>query len=805
VQPGSVHTNSGPLFTITPSHASQEPFTVNLDHILVLQITLEPAVRYDSSQHHWTVSCWAVNKPNNALVFTENSHFDTEIAAQTHCAQLSQASPLIWEVSMQNFLDLAPELQQQCRMYAPRALNFDNSYENCLIKQLSVEFGPELARNSEFLANSAWLLGFSWLSDEESSPIMQEKLNNWCNLLRNSGQSGDITYSGLSRLLSCVGLLPNAVIPRILINSSVEFRRFVAQGIISAAISPLTQANGAVSLYSTGFSALESAQFLVKSCGIPVKTIKTEQNGKFSLEIQLNSEELSLKPGRHSELGVNSWNFNVESCGIGNYYGFTVDLNSRFLLRDFTVTHNTTFIKYLVERDFPGAHIGPEPTTDRFVAVMHGSSERIIPGNALASDASKPFTALNKFGMAFLNKFEASQCDSKILEKLTFIDSPGILSGEKQRLGRSYNFAEIIEWFAERADRILLLFDAHKLDISDEFKTAIEALRGHDDKIKVILNKADIETQHLMRVYGALMWSLGKVIRTPEVPRVFIGSFWDGPLRHTEMAKLLKAEQDDLLADLRALPRNSTVRKINELVKRARMAKVHAHIINHLRNQFGMFGKDKTQKKLLEGLGEQFKQIQGLHNLPAGDFPNVNRFRDIVSKYELHKFPKLDTKMLKNMDDVLAFDIPNLMRILPGAEEKQKLAEIAAVRQLGVEGADNPFKLTEDTAPVNATWAISRAMKTRYDNEFYALDLTTDNKVQGKDAKKILLKSKLDPSLLKRIWDLADLDKDGMLDSDEFAVAMYLIDQMVAGDMTELPTTLPMEIIPPVRRRIEDQ
>jgi len=27
----------------------------------------------------------------------------------------------------------------------------------------------------------------------------------------------------------------------------------------------------------------------------------------------------------------------------------------------------------------------------------------------------------------------------------------------------------------------------------------------------------------LMRVYGALMWSLGKVLNTPEVMRVYIG------------------------------------------------------------------------------------------------------------------------------------------------------------------------------------------------------------------------------------------------------------------------------------------
>ena len=70
-----------------------------------------------------------------------------------------------------------------------------------------------------------------------------------------------------------------------------------------------------------------------------------------------------------------------------------------------------------------------------------------------------------------------------------------------------YNFCEVVEWMAERVDRIILLFDAHKLDISDEFRRVIEGMRGYDDKIRIVLNKADmVDHQQLMRVYGALMW-----------------------------------------------------------------------------------------------------------------------------------------------------------------------------------------------------------------------------------------------------------------------------------------------------------
>lgn len=59
-----------------------------------------------------------------------------------------------------------------------------------------------------------------------------------------------------------------------------------------------------------------------------------------------------------------------------------------------------------MEQDFPGMRIGPEPTTDGFIAVMYGENEGVVPGNALVVDPKKPFRKLNAFGNSFLNRYE---------------------------------------------------------------------------------------------------------------------------------------------------------------------------------------------------------------------------------------------------------------------------------------------------------------------------------------------------------------------------------------------------------------
>lgn len=106
-------------------------------------------------------------------------------------------------------------------------------------------------------------------------------------------------------------------------------------------------------------------------------------------------------------------------------------------------------------------------------------------------------------------------------------------------------------------------------------------------------------------------------MNTPEVCRVYVGSFTDSIKEDSENYPLLMAEHADLLQDLRDLPRNAAVRKINEIVKRSRMAKVHAYIISHLKKEMpSLFGKEKKQAKLIENLDEEFLKVQQMHHLP---------------------------------------------------------------------------------------------------------------------------------------------------------------------------------------------
>lgn len=93
------------------------------------------------------------------------------------------------------------------------------------------------------------------------------------------------------------------------------------------------------------------------------------------------------------------------------------------------------------------------------------------------------------------------------------------------------------------------------------------------------------------------------------------------------------------------------MRKVNELVKRVRLARVHAHLIGHLKKEMpSVFGKEKKQAQLISNMEDVFLKVHRANQLPVGDFPDVNKFRGSMAAHDISKFPKFN----KDLVDVRA-------------------------------------------------------------------------------------------------------------------------------------------------------
>nr|XP_032519833.1 LOW QUALITY PROTEIN: epidermal growth factor receptor substrate 15-like 1 [Danaus plexippus plexippus] len=88
-------------------------------------------------------------------------------------------------------------------------------------------------------------------------------------------------------------------------------------------------------------------------------------------------------------------------------------------------------------------------------------------------------------------------------------------------------------------------------------------------------------------------------------------------------------------------------------------------------------------------------------------------------------------------------------------------------------------------------WSVKPAERDKYSALFDSLQ-PNNGVIPGNKVKGVLMESKLPLETLGKIWDLADQDKDGMLDRHEFIVAMHLVYK--ALEKHAVPTTLPPEL-----------
>ncbi|MEI6423164.1 MAG: hypothetical protein WCP55_13160, partial [Lentisphaerota bacterium] len=161
--------------------------------------------------------------------------------------------------------------------------------------------------------------------------------------------------STLQILMDNYNLFNNKYIPKDFLLTDRKTRLLVFAGLIDSDGGG-TAEDGTYD-YVTKFDSLKNdICFLARSLGYNVncktKIVKGKSywrlliSGDFSdVPVRLSRKKFIRKINKNPLV----FGFKIESIGIGDYYGFEIDGDKRFMLGDFTVTHNTEFIKTLAK------------------------------------------------------------------------------------------------------------------------------------------------------------------------------------------------------------------------------------------------------------------------------------------------------------------------------------------------------------------------------------------------------------------------------------------------------------------------
>lgn len=98
-------------------------------------------------------------------------------------------------------------------------------------------------------------------------------------------------------------------------------------------------------------------------------------------------------------------------------------------------------------------------------------------------------------------------------------------------------------------------------------------------------------------------------------------------------------------------------------------------------------------------------------------------------------------------------------------------------------------------SPPSSDWVITPADRARSDSIFAVSDLDKDGLVSGGEIKGVFMQSGIPQMCLAQIWALCDTNQSGKLTSEQFALAMWLVERKKNG--IEPPNVLAPNMIPP--------
>ena len=341
ITPGSLIRGNAPLYQITPESPLVNAHTVNGHHIMCLVVNEEPITEEADQQyivHHW-------QSTQDIPTYTKSIPFATRALAQVYKNSLVETFPLYYEVDVNDWINnqfVSDHLKRASSMYKPSSIMYqaDRHGHSTLAQMAAAITSIELT--SAQVSELAWLIGL-WLNNPHDTPTIiintahQQMLIDRCHratdmltlplihvTTHDRHTELDIGgYDGVfGQILEKLNMTNEQRIPHALLTDTLAVRTEIFNGLTLQH----TRNEKPFDLCALSLAQLDDIKRLALSLGHSafitdksVCCINCVDSTSFS-----------------------TWRFKVDCVGAGDYYGFTVDGNSRFLLYDFTVTHNST-------------------------------------------------------------------------------------------------------------------------------------------------------------------------------------------------------------------------------------------------------------------------------------------------------------------------------------------------------------------------------------------------------------------------------------------------------------------------------
>jgi hypothetical protein len=324
-----LHHGKSSMYRIIPI-GSKKSFTVTGNHTLCLRVAGQGIPRWRESEQAWIVQWWnEVQEKVSRKDFHISSHGNSaKNLAEMFASKIPQ--DYVVELTVNEYLALSDFSKQELCCYK-NAVEW--SAENR--REVGDDKSEKKSEEKELPINP-WALGF-WITEKHAS-ILSEQDRRLCEN-KEFGEAVDNLRLSETKCL-----------PEFYLFSSRHDRLQLLAGLIDGAgISE----NNRFRLCLKNKHLVKQARFVAESlgfnCSSLFETSGPETSWNFFYGLEGLGEHISQIPCRLNVPGRDKWiqnskfsvsKFRVDYIGEGNYYGFTIDGNNRFLLGNFTVVHN---------------------------------------------------------------------------------------------------------------------------------------------------------------------------------------------------------------------------------------------------------------------------------------------------------------------------------------------------------------------------------------------------------------------------------------------------------------------------------